>query len=363
METIQSYKCPCCGAALAYDGYSDSLHCSSCGNDFSVENLRRLSEAESETSGGSVYNWEEYTPREFGEAEDIDLSGYSCPSCGAEVSGDGNLGACVCPYCGNAVIIKKQFDGALRPDLVIPFRLDKTAAIQKFEESCSKAPFLPNLFKDKKRIAEMSGIYVPFWLFDCDCHAHILYDAKYITTWSDSDYDYTKTDYYRLSRAGSVSFNNIPVDGSKKADNAYMEAVEPFDCSAAKEFNPAYLSGFLADKYDVTAAECTGRANERVKNSTEKVFASTTSGYSSVHPVQSNINFENGKVRYSLLPVWMLNIKYLDKMYNFAINGQTGKVVGEYPVDKRKKWMYFAKAFGITLAVCSAIGYTILKFL
>ena len=209
----------------------------------------------------------------------------------------------------------------------------------------------------------MSGIYVPFWLFDCDCHAHILYDAKYITTWSDSDYDYTKTDYYRLSRAGSVSFNNIPVDGSKKADNAYMEAVEPFDCSAAKEFNPAYLSGFLADKYDVTAAECTGRANERVKNSTEKVFASTTSGYSSVHPVQSNINFENGKVRYSLLPVWMLNIKYLDKMYNFAINGQTGKVVGEYPVDKRKKWMYFAKAFGITLAVCSAIGYTILKFL
>ncbi len=131
METIQSYKCPCCGAALAYDGNSDSLHCSSCGNDFSVENLRRLSEAESETSGGSVYNWEEYTPREFGEAEDIDLSGYSCPSCGAEVSGDGNLGACVCPYCGNAVIIKKQFDGALRPDLVIPFRLDKKAAMQK----------------------------------------------------------------------------------------------------------------------------------------------------------------------------------------------------------------------------------------
>ena len=248
METIQSYKCPCCGAALAYDGNSDSLHCSSCGNDFSVENLRRLSEAESETSGGSVYNWEEYTPREFGEAEDIDLSGYSCPSCGAEISGDGNLGACVCPYCGNAVIIKKQFDGALRPDLVIPFRLDKKAAMQKFEESCSKAPFLPNLFKDKKRIAEMSGIYVPFWLFDCDCHAHILYDAKYITTWSDSDYDYTKTDYYRLSRAGSVSFNNIPVDGSKKADNTYMEAVEPFDCSAAKEFNPAYLSGFLADE-------------------------------------------------------------------------------------------------------------------
>ena len=87
-----------------------------------------------------------------------------------------------------------------------------------------------------------------------------------VTSWSDSNYNYTKTDHYRLFRSGSVGFANIPVDGSKKADDAYMEAVEPFCYDDAVEFNGAYLSGYMADKYDVSAEESIERANERVKN-------------------------------------------------------------------------------------------------
>ena len=116
----------------------------------------------------------------------------------------------------------------------------------------------------------------------------------------------------------------------------------------------------MADKYDVTAEESIERANERVKNSTIEAFDDTTDRYTAVIPDSSRVGFSNGKIRYSLLPVWMLNIKYMDKMYKFAINGQTGKVVGEYPIDNSKKWKYFWKIAGISYAVAIAIAYMLL---
>jgi len=136
--------------------------------------------------------------------------------------------------------------------------------------------------------------------------------------------------------------------------------VEPFDYADAVDFNGAYLSGYLADKYDVSVEESIERANERVKNSTISAFNDTTGAYIAVHPENTRVSFSNGKVRYSLLPVWMLNIKYLDKYYQFAINGQTGKVVGEYPVDKAKKWKYFWKIAGIAYAAAAVIAYIML---
>lgn len=352
MDTIQSYKCPCCGAPLEFNAENQNLHCESCGTDFDVDTLKQLDEGS--VHGPSKYDWESYEPRTFEESEAENLSSYSCPSCGANITGDDTLGSTVCPYCGNATIVKGQFEGSLRPDYVIPFKVDKKAAMAEFEKSLKDAPFLPNEFKDKKKIEEMAGVYVPFWMFDCDCNANISYDAQRITTWSDAKYDYTKTDFYKLFRSGSVGFANIPVDGSKKADDEYMEALEPYDYSAAAAFNPAYLSGYLSDKYDVSAEESSDRANERVKKSTEDAFARTAEGYSAVIPRDSYISFSNGKVRYALLPVWMLNIKYKGENYKYAINGQTGKTVGKYPIDKMKKWLYFGSVYAVSLAVCIA---------
>lgn len=357
METaIRNYKCPCCTAPLVYKAGSDVLHCNSCDNSFPLETLEQMADAQDIAGGPSKYDWDRYEPRSYEQGSEINLANYSCPSCGAEISGDDTLGATVCPYCGNSTIVKGQFEGGLRPDYIIPFKLDKSSAISAFEADFKNAPFLPDNFKDKKKIAEMSGVYVPFWTFDCDCNASIVYNAQRVTAWSDSNYNYTKTDYYKLFRSGSISFANIPVDGSKKADDAYMEAIEPFDYNDAVEFSDKYLSGYLADKYDVTADESIERANERVENSAVECFRETTAHYTAVLPESTKIDFSNGKIRYSLLPVWMLNIKYRDKMYKFAINGQTGKVVGEYPVDKVKKWRYFGVVAGIAYAVAIAVA-------
>ncbi len=351
MSEIKNYKCPDCGAPLVFGAKEQSLHCDSCGNDFELETLQQLDDAEKNELNSSRYDWDSYEPRSFDEAETAGMSAYSCPSCGAEITGDNTMGATICPYCGNATIVPKQFEGALKPDYVIPFKIDKKAAVQAFENACKNAPFLPDEFKDRKRIEEMTGVYVPFWMFDCDCNASIRYKAQRTSTWSDSNYVYTKTSFFKLIRSGIVGFANIPVDGSKKADDTYMEALEPFDYGDAVDFNTAYLSGYLADKYDVTAKDSVERANKRVEASVQQVFRDTVSGYTGVVPESSFVNFSGGKIRYSLLPVWMLNIKYNGQNYKYAINGQTGKTVGTYPICKKKRNLYFLKVFGIAAAV------------
>jgi len=360
MDTVQNYKCPCCTAPLVFDAESQSLHCASCDNTFPLETMREMTESVEAAGGVSKYDWQVYEPRSYEDDSEFTLANYACPSCGAEITGDDTLGATVCPYCGNATIVKGQFEGNLRPDYIIPFKLHKKAAMEAFEGDFKNAPFLPDSFKDKKKIEEMAGVYVPHWMFDCDCDAAVSYNAERITVWSDANYNYTKTDYYKLFRSGSVGFANIPVDGSKKADNAYMEAVEPYNYEDAVDFSHSYLSGYLADKYDVSAEESIERANERVKNSTIDAFNDTTGLYTAVIPESARVGFRDGKIRYALLPVWMLNIKYMDKMYKFMVNGQTGKVVGEYPVDKGKKWKYFAKMAGILYVAAAAIGWLML---
>lgn len=359
MDVINTYKCPCCGAPLVFK--DDELHCESCDNKFPLETLQQLSDDLNNASKDSKYNWDVYEPRSYEDTSDIHLANYSCPSCGAQITGDDTLGSTVCPYCGQSTIVKGQFEGTLKPDFIIPFKIDKKAAIAAFEkEAATKLILLPDEFKDKKKIQEMAGIYVPFWTFDCDCDASIVYNGQRITVWSDANYRYTKTDFYKLYRSGEVGFENIPVNGSKKAEDAYMEALEPYNYEEAVNFSDVYLSGYLADKYDVSVQECVERANERVKNSTVKAFNETTTSFMNVFTENSSVAFDNGKVRYSLLPVWMLNIKYKNQMYKFAINGQTGKVVGEFPIDESKKNKYFLKVAGIAYVVFAAIAYFLL---
>ena len=192
-----------------------------------------------------------------------------------------------------------------------------------------------------------------FWLFDTDADARVRYHATRIRSWSDSDYDYTETSHFLVHRAGSVGFEHVPVDGSSKMADDLMESIEPYDFADAVSFQTAYLAGYLADKYDVTAEQSVDRANARVKNSTEQAFKSTVEGYTSVTPENSSIQLHGGKATYALYPVWLLNTTWNGNKYTFAMNGQTGKFVGDLPVDKgaAAKW-----TLGLSVAL-SAVTY------
>ena len=290
-----------------------------------------------------------------GEADGLRV--YCCNSCGGEVVADETTGATECPFCGNPVIMTGQFAGSLRPDLVIPFQLDKKAAMTILLNHYKGKVLLPKVFKDENHVKEVKGIYVPVWLFDADADAHVQYKTTRVRHWSDSNYRYTETNHYMVTRAGDIGFQHVPVDGSSKMDDTLMESIEPFDIRGAVDFRTAYLSGYLADKYDVDAAASIGRANERIKRSTEEAFAATVTGYNTVVPVSSNIKLNNSKAKYALFPVWMLNTQWKGKKFTFAINGQTGKIAGDLPMDMGAFWRWLLGVSGAVSAAVFAISY------
>lgn len=356
MDVLQEFKCPCCNGAIAFDSTSQKMKCPYCDTEFDIETLTAYNSELKEDTGDDM-TWEAPESGEWTEDEETGLRTYVCESCSGEIVGDEHMAATACPFCGNPVVMRGNLSGMLKPDMVIPFKLDKKAAKEALRRHYKGKTLLPKVFKDENHIDEIRGIYVPFWLFDANAEAGIRYKATRVRTWSDSRYIYTETQHYHLTRGGTLGFGNVPVDGSTKMEDALMESIEPFDVSGAVDFNTAYLAGYFADKYDVTSEDSIERANARVKRSTEETFASTVHGYATVIPETSNIKLSNGKAKYALFPVWILNTTWNGQKYVFAMNGQTGKMAGDLPVDKGayNRWLFGLT--GILGAAFFALSY------
>ena len=375
---VTNYKCPSCTGPLHFDSKSGQMACEYCGSVFTVQEIEALYERKNEQAenafnaaqaaqeaqaaqtaqagnddvqDGMDVDWDLSSAGSAWGAEGEGLRAYNCPSCGAELICDATTAATSCPYCANPTIVPGQFSGTLMPDLIVPFKLDKEAAKAALREHFKGKKLLPRAFSSENHLDEVKGVYVPFWLFDADCEADMSFSATRARTWSDRTYHYTETRYYRLYRGGSVSFANVPVDGSLKMADELMESLEPFDTSAAVRFRKAYLSGYFADRYDVSAEDSVTRANERVRQSTIDAFSRTTGGYMGVTNTGSNIRLKNARAKYALLPVWILNTSWQGKNYQFAMNGQTGKFVGDLPTDKGAYWKYRLIYGGIAAAV------------
>jgi len=356
LAELQEYKCPCCGGAIEFDSGIQKMKCPYCDSEFEMETLAAFDDALKQDQPDSM-SWGNTAGTEWDEGETDGLKVYVCNSCGGEVVGDDTCGATHCPYCDNPVVMMGQFSGALKPDYVIPFKLDKKAAVAALKKHYGGKRLLPKVFKDQNHIDEVKGVYVPFWLFDADANANCRYKATRSRFWSDSSYNYTETSFFSVNRSGTLGFERVPVDGSSKMDDTLMESIEPYNFDGAVDFQTAYLAGYLADKYDVDSEASIARANERIKKSTEEAFRGTVSGYDSVVPENVGVSFENGVCKYALFPVWLLNTTWNGKKYTFAMNGQTGKLVGDLPMDKGayNKWRF--GAFAVAAAAAFAVQY------
>lgn len=357
MSDINEYKCPSCGGAIEFDSHSQKMKCPYCDTEFDLETLKKYDEQLSKEAEqkDDISDWQTDPGKQWQEGETDGMNVYTCKSCGGEIVSDENTGATSCPYCGNPVILTERFRGALRPDMVIPFKLDKKAAKEAYYKHIKGRPLLPKVFRRENHIDEIKGIYVPFWLFDADVAADARYKATKVRTWSDSDYDYTETSYYSVDRSGNMSFVSVPVDGSSRMPDDLMESIEPYKVADAVEFQTAYLSGYLADKYDVDAQQSTDRARERMKESAQDVLRDTVKGYASVIPENTNVRISGGDAKYALYPVWILNTTWRGKKYIFAMNGQTGRMTGDLPVDNGA---YTSWLLGLT-AVFSIAAYLV----
>jgi DNA-directed RNA polymerase subunit RPC12/RpoP len=354
LANLQEFKCPCCGGAVEFNSKLQKMKCPYCDTEYDMETVKEVMNEETEEASDQM-EWNTTAGSAWQNGEAGDLVSYICKSCGGEIVCDRTTAATACPYCDNPVVMQEHFAGMLRPDCVIPFKLDKKAAKEAYQNHLKGKVLLPGAFKDKNHIDEIKGVYVPFWLFDAEAEAKVRYRATRVRTWSDSNYEYTETRYYRVLREGNLGFEHVPVDGSTKMADDLMESIEPFDFSEAVDFQTAYLSGFLADRYDVDAEQSIERANERIKKSTESAFADTVHGYSSVIPESSSVRLSEGKSKYALYPVWLLNTTYQNEKYTFAMNGQTGKFVGNLPVDKKKYWFFFGAGTAVISALVSLL--------
>ena len=380
---ITNYQCPACTGPLHFVGESGRLECDYCGSSFDVAEIEALyaeketkaaeaaqkqeeteaaqksAEAEEQAAAADGSDWDSSGLSEDWGADAADMKAYCCPSCGAELLCDATTAATSCPYCGNPSVLPGQFSGILKPDFVLPFKLSKEDAIKALKKHYLKKPLLPSTFSKANHLEEIKGVYVPFWLFDSDADAQLRFTATRTRCWSDSKYDYTETNYYSVRRDGTLGFDAVPVDGSSKIEDDLMESIEPFAMQDAIPFQTAYLAGYVADKYDVSAEDSIERANKRIRRSTEETFQQTVTGYDSVKVDNSSIQLHGGKAKYALFPVWLLSTSWRGENYLFAMNGQTGRFVGDLPVDKgaARKWM-----LGLTAAL-SAASYGVMWLL
>ena len=385
MAEVKEYKCPACGGAMEFDIKSQKLKCPYCDSVMDISEYEALEKAEEEkyasedakesgkevlyesvntskenidssTSSHIEQSWSQLGDGKWDEGETDNIKTYICKSCGGEIIADETTGATMCPYCGNKVLIKDEFKGDRKPDFVIPFKFDKKQAKEAYLNHLKGKIFLPSVFKSENHIDEILGVYVPFWLFDAYAEGNAVFKGQKIKVWTNGRTEYTEKEYYNIYRGGSMSFECIPEDGAKKMDDTLMESIEPFDFKEAVPFSTAYLAGYLADRYDVTAENRIDRAKERVEKSILDEFKQSIIGYDELSLEKLTVQNIQSTYKYALYPVWILNTNWKGTNYVFAMNGQTGKMIGDLPVDLKKYRNYLIK-WGMIL---SAIVYMIL---
>ena len=379
---VTNYQCPACTGPLHYSAKSGKLACDYCGSSFDVAEIEALyarkeaeaaaakqaadakaeaaqaAKAEAAEAAAASGGWDTSDlSRDWG-AEADGLRVYSCPSCGAELICDQSTAATACPYCGNPAIVPGQFSGALRPDYILPFRLSKDDAVQALRAHYKGKPFLPRSFTSANHIEQIQGVYVPFWLFDGGAEGAASYRASNTNVFETGDYEITETRHYHVVRAGSLAFEKIPVDASSKMPDDHMDSIEPFDYTQMQPFSTAYLPGYLADKYDVTIDDSRDRADTRCRETLAQALRDTVTGYGACVTEREDIALRRGKVHYALLPVWMLSTKWHGQDFLFAMNGQTGKLVGNLPTDRGRFWgMFAAIAAPLTVALTAILQF------
>jgi len=379
---VTNYQCPACTGPLHYSAKSGKLECDYCGSSFDVAEIEALyarkeaeaaaakqaadakaeaaqaAKAEAAEAAAASGGWDTSDlSRDWG-AEADGLRVYSCPSCGAELICDQSTAATACPYCGNPAIVPGQFSGALRPDYILPFRLSKDDAVQALRAHYKGKPFLPRSFTSANHIEQIQGVYVPFWLFDGGAEGAASYRASNTNVFETGDYEITETRHYHVVRAGSLAFEKIPVDASSKMPDDHMDSIEPFDYAQLRPFSTAYLPGYLADKYDVTIDDSRDRADTRCRETLAQALRDTVTGYGACVTEREDIALRRSKVHYALLPVWMLSTKWRGQDFLFAMNGQTGKLVGDLPTDRGRFWgMFAAIAAPLTVALTAILQF------
>ncbi|MBR1892872.1 MAG: hypothetical protein IJ815_05015 [Lachnospiraceae bacterium] len=338
-ENNTAYQCPNCTGPLQFNAKIGKMKCDFCLSEFDVEEIKsKYAEKNMKAEGQEAQEFD------WGDGSEK-IRGYSCSTCGAELICEETTAATSCPYCGNPTVIPAKFGGADKPDYCIPFKVEKKKAIAALKEYYKGKLLLPGSFVASNHLEEINGVYVPFWFYSGTSEGSATFDAVKESRHRSGKYEIVTEKHYDVYREGSLHFDKIPVDASKKMADDLMDSIEPYNYEELKKFELEYLPGYLANKYDETKEQCMDRAKKRANESLVEALRNSVKGYDSVDRKSDSARFVGDKIEYGVLPVWMLTTKWDGKGFTFAMNGQTGRMIGNLPISIPKAIAWFIGVF------------------
>ncbi len=343
---VIQFKCPDCGSDMTFDATEGVLMCSSCGHKENADELK------GETSFRDVPDTTEESTYGEGSTE----VQYVCQSCGAVIISEPNTTATSCSFCGSPVVLGDKLTGALSPKYVIPFKITKDQAEETFRNWSKKLKLAPSEFRADMKVKTLTGMYVPFWLYDLLGQGDAQLEATKSSSHREGDYEVTETKHYEIYRQVDLSYDKVPADASKKMPDNLMDKLEPYDYADMKAFDTPYLAGYVSERYDRTDKEEFPRVEKRAKNYMDNYIKDTVTGYQSVNFKNRNYNIKQTDANYTLFPVWMAYSMHNSEERSFFMNGQTGKIVGQTPVSKGAMAMWIAIITAIACAIICGIG-------
>lgn len=356
------YKCPNCNGALEYNPITDEMECVHCGGGYTMQEMEAGNQKQFDyaSQNPSVAYWNEYGMSAarvesedhieenniYAEPEMMECKIYTCTSCGAELSVNDTEVSTYCAYCGQPTIVYSRVSQEQMPKYILPFRITREQALDIVRERFGKGFLVPKEIKNFD-VENVKGIYVPYFLFDA-----YYYDNQRIT-FSEGVGDKKKTRFVDFE--AECEFKKISCDASKRLNDESTQRLEPFNLDELREFEPAYLSGFYADRYDLSARQLTNTVVRRCKELFDaEMKRQVRNENAAVLKSKPKHTIRNSE--YALLPVWFLTFRYKNEPYTMLVNGQTGKAVGAVPCNKAKAGILFAIIAVVTSAILGVGG-------
>lgn len=380
--------CPGCGANLRFDIATQQMKCSYCGTQYDPQlfaNMEKDAQHEGASAGrkrfcprcGSRLGYDAKTDRMIcvccggqyapggGAAKPggvFDAWVYSCPQCGAELlTTDKTDAAAFCPYCGGSSIMLDKIRQEQAPDYVIPFRITKEECKRAYRKAARRAIFTPAKYKRPELVDGFRGIYMPYWSYEVEQKG----TAKIKATGSTKrDGDYLVTENYDIEGEVDVSYDGYAHDASKAFDDEISECLAPFETAGRMPFSPGYLSGFYVDVADERSSKYRRDAEAYFEDLTaRKLLADkgilAAASARSVRPggiSEVSIPTRLKKVDKVFYPVWFMSYRDRDRITYATVNGQTGKVVADFPVSPLR---FLIGALLIAAAVFALLSFVL----
>ena len=362
-----AFHCSSCNGSMVFDVASQQMLCQHCGNTCDPQEfvVRDKGIVTCKACGATLRTGN--APIKFcpqcGERMELDDAGaggddasmarFTCESCGAELEGTEDSMIGLCPYCGGQSMIK-QPSSDYTPEVIVPFQVDKNRCIELYKSYTKKVRFLPAVLRDSEFIQKFTGIYMPFYQYDVHFGRATLTGQKKVV----STPRYDEIEHYQFEATATDDYlRGVTFDGSRYLDDEISERVQPFTRQQQREFSPAYLAGFYADTStvdaelynedagDVAAQDLVAEATRQMSRERGITVHNNTDG------VETSV-LEHHSVLY---PLWFLTWRNEDRVAYAVINGESGTVVSDLPLDLRA----FARACGIV----SVILFVVLELL